>query len=558
MSKAKKNHRNNQILAQNKAHRRSSRKEKQQEWRIPHGSMLLNAANVYSIHGKVPKLTNLFSCKEIHKLFEDSGYEHKDYRNSLWQTMGFFVLSFVFAALAGNASLAHVQLEYNHLCALANVKPASPRTVEKSMEQSKAISAAMKALASKFITSYHQLVDNLDYITVGADIVQKLKKLGDIDNIRLSDGSEYRLAREDNKGDCKGKTVASRKLHAAMDLVRNCLAKLNLGSATSDERYAFIENTNSQHEGCTLDLLDAGYNSEELKNTINSRGDKFIIKGRNQLNPSVRCVTKYEVNYDSNGNYNIGSIVSKKEFNSATKLSDLIKNGTVVAYEISQGKIIGYCYDLVLSDGFRLLLIYNPKNKSFNPNKQRSYWVFLNTNLSLDFNIEVVASLYRLRWQIEIMFLAHKSLGSIESSPDHNSHTGDICVYAAIIAHVLKMYIAYQSTNDYLLNKEQQQFCRDSDAKPDPVGKPSGVLMVSMQKAASHLGSYVSSWLLYAINSKDMVTEKVIYQESADVCAIIAYTVRYSRVSAKTMSSGKSIFSTIATIERCVRATDTG
>ena len=76
------------------------------------------------------------------------------------------------------------------------------------MEQSKAISAAMKALASKFITSYHQLVDNLDYITVGADIVQKLKKLGDIDNIRLSDGSEYRLAREDNKGDCKGKTVA--------------------------------------------------------------------------------------------------------------------------------------------------------------------------------------------------------------------------------------------------------------------------------------------------------------------------------------------------------------
>ena len=53
------------------------------------------------------------------------------------------------------------------------------------MKQSKAISAAMKALASKFITSYHQLVDNLDYITVGADIVQKLKKLGDIDNIRL-------------------------------------------------------------------------------------------------------------------------------------------------------------------------------------------------------------------------------------------------------------------------------------------------------------------------------------------------------------------------------------
>ncbi|MCK0513904.1 MetQ/NlpA family ABC transporter substrate-binding protein [Anaerobiospirillum sp. NML120448] len=44
--------------------------------------------------------------------------------------------------------------------------------------------------------------------------------------------------------------------------------------------------------------------------------------GRNHSNTSVQCVTKYEVNYDSNGNYNIGSIVSKEELNSATKLSD--------------------------------------------------------------------------------------------------------------------------------------------------------------------------------------------------------------------------------------------
>ena len=558
MTKPKQNHRKTQLSAQKRAKRRSLRKDKQQEWRIPHGNMLLNSSNIYSFHGNVSQFTNLFTCNLIHQLFTENGYENKDYRNSLWQTMGVFVLAFVFAALDGNASLAHVIFVYRYICSLANVKPASTRTIERSMEQSEAISAAMKALTSKFIMAYNQLVDNLDFLTVGADIIQKLRKFGDIDNIRLSDGSEYRIAREVNKGECKGKTVASRKTHASMDLVRNCLAKLKLGSATSDERYAFIENTESQHEGCTLDLLDAGYNSEEVKNTINRRGDKFIIKGKNNSNPLVQSVTKYEVNYDSNGNYKIGSIVSKEELNSATKLSTLIQNGTVVAYEISQGKIIGYCYDLVLSDGFRLLLIYNPKNKSFNPNKQRCHWVFLNTNLSLDFNIDVVASLYRLRWQIEIMFLANKSLGSIESCPDLNRHTGDICVYAAIIAHVLKMYIAYQSTNAYLLNKEQQRFCRDSDAVPNPVGKLPGVLMVSMQKAASHLGGYVSSWLLYAINSKDLVTEKVIYQESADVCEIIAYTVRYSRVSKKTMSSGKSILATIATIDRSGRAKDTG
>lgn len=85
--------------------------------------------------------------------------------------MGFFVLSFVFAALAGNASLAHIQLEYRHLCALANVKPASPKTVERSMEQTGAIPAAMKAMTFKLMISYNQLVDNLVFLTVGADTI---------------------------------------------------------------------------------------------------------------------------------------------------------------------------------------------------------------------------------------------------------------------------------------------------------------------------------------------------------------------------------------------------
>ena len=85
--------------------------------------------------------------------------------------MGFFVLSFVFAALAGTASLAHVQLKYRHLCALANVKPASARTVERSMVQSRTISAAMKAMTFKLMISYNQLVDNLVFLTVGADTI---------------------------------------------------------------------------------------------------------------------------------------------------------------------------------------------------------------------------------------------------------------------------------------------------------------------------------------------------------------------------------------------------
>lgn len=57
-------------MSEKKAHRCSCRKDKQQERFIPHGNMLLNASKVYSIHGKAPKLTKLFSCELIHKLFK--------------------------------------------------------------------------------------------------------------------------------------------------------------------------------------------------------------------------------------------------------------------------------------------------------------------------------------------------------------------------------------------------------------------------------------------------------------------------------------------------------
>ena len=65
-------------MSEKKAHRRSCRKDKQQEWFLPHGNMLLNASKFYSIHGKVPELTKLFICDLIHKLFKENGYEHKD------------------------------------------------------------------------------------------------------------------------------------------------------------------------------------------------------------------------------------------------------------------------------------------------------------------------------------------------------------------------------------------------------------------------------------------------------------------------------------------------
>ena len=101
--------------------------------------MLLNAANIYSLYGTVPEITRLFASELIQKLLYENGYEPKEYRKSLWQTMSFFILSLVFAALSGRASIAHMYFEYQNICAMAGVRPASQRTVERSMEQAESI-----------------------------------------------------------------------------------------------------------------------------------------------------------------------------------------------------------------------------------------------------------------------------------------------------------------------------------------------------------------------------------------------------------------------------------
>ena len=558
MSKSKNKHHKNKLSPQKRARKRASRRAECHRHFIPSGCMLLNAANIYSLYGKVPEITRLFASELIQKLLYENGYEPKEYRKSLWQTMSFFILSLVFAALAGRASIAHMYFEYQNVCAMAGVRPASQRTVERSMEQAESISAAMEVLTNKFINVYKKLVDDLDGITIGEAISQVVKKLGNIDKIRLNDGCEFRIAREVNEGDCKGTVAAGRKIHASMSLESNSFDLLSIGGATSNEREAFVANTESQQGGCTLDLLDAGYNCDKVKRSINDRGDKFIIKGKNSSNPLVVKITRYEARADSMGNYKIVPGGSDVDLTSPTKLKELLKIRKVVPYEVINGIIVGYCYDLLLSDGFRLILIYNPNNKGFKTSNSASCWVFLDTSLSDVFDLLAVASLYRLRWQIEIMFLSHKSLGAIGSGPDSNRHTGDIFVYATMIAHLLKLYMAYKSTNDHLIRTAHKEVFSESCSESSPTGESANVMKVSMQKAAAHLGCPVYIWLLCVLNRADMVTEKTIYQQTEAISEAVASAVCYSRVSADIMASGKSIFATMKVLDQCIGHADTG
>lgn len=561
MSKPQKTNRQSQLRAQRKAKRHAARYTGRQGRPPQHGSGSLSPTFLLSTYGPVPEFSRFFSCGYVQKLLLENGYINKDYRKSLWQTMGLFILSLVLTALTGHASLAHAQYEYQCLCASAKVKHASARTVERSVTQGRAFAGAMRDLANAFIRTYRKHIDALDFLSVGSAITFHLKQLGNIDKIRLSDGSEYRLAREVNEGDCKGKITAGRKIHASMDLNANSMDVFSIGAATSNERHAFILNTEEDgkdHTGCTLDLLDAAYDCDQVKSAINDRGDKYIMKAKFTSNPLVVRIARYDTVCEQDKLYKIGSKVSVKDLDKPVRLKNLIKDNEVVPYELVNNKIKGYCYDLLLTDGTRLILIYNPNNKSCKKGSKASSWVFFDTNLSAVFDIEAVASLYRLRWQIELMFLSHKSLGSIESAPDSNRHMGDAFVCAAIIAHVLKLYIAYEATNESLVMKHMQHAIMNVDDEAESNGISANLLPVSMQKAASLLGIHVYSWLQQSLNARSLVSEKVIFEQTSNISRIVASAVQYSRVSASAMASGKSIFATIEVVKRCAKQEDTG
>lgn len=491
-----------------------------------------------------PALTDLFNIDSVRAVLLEHGFVPKTYKNSIWHTAGAWMLSAVLCSLMRSCSKEQMYYYYRFLCDLEGVEPVSFKTMSRAMKQEAAVSAAIRNMSLSLAGELSKEVYGNDLNTLGRQLLDAVNKFApEITRIMAGDGSDRPLAREKNEGETKGTTMPGRKAHSIMDLVLGVIVYYIMGSSVSNEREALISMiTNDPLAAGTLYLLDAGYLSKEVRACIIRVGAYYLIKARKSINVPVVRAVEYDCYRDENGIYQIADEGREVPLNGSMKVNELREKG-LISYPVTgrDGYLTGKSYVLIRADGTKILMVFNPENKSFKKDETNSCWVYFETNLSDAFNVRIMSVLYRPRWQIEIKFLCHKSHGGMDCGKYLKHHSSDFFVSASMIADCIKMYIALMSS-----------YCSESlESRKNAVltGTPSKLNVdVSSKKTASRLSLDALFYILCNMPTGSLVSPRA-RRHGTYRFRSIADAVKPGRVSSLAMSQGKSLRSTIKAVE---------
>lgn len=514
-------------------------------------SLLDNIVNIYMKIDDWSGLFKVFEFKNICKVLTKSGFIFKHHSRSLYHTIGHAMMAAVMCSFRRNCSIDHAFVEYSLLCSLESVTACSHRTFTRAFTQKAALAKAMHELAIKVGEEFQKEFCKRDIQTFGKKILANLQQIdGNIKRIVAIDGSEICLGREANIGETKGKTKAGRKVHTLLDVTSDTVINHKIGSATSNEKQVAIEMIKNDHNAKgTLWLCDAGYINAKLQQCIVENGGYYLIKSRYNINPLCIDVTEYDVYLDKDGVYKIDSEGKYTKFKQATPLCKLIPSDTNCPVITGTcGNLIGRSYVFTKTDGTKLIMIFNPKNKSFDKDKLRSSWVYFESNLSDAINIETISAIYRLRWQIEIKFLCLKSHNGWDSTSASNYHICDYFVSASIIGDYIKYFVALAAISSSSRNESPNMDLKEGDTSREAI-----VHDLSKEKAASHLENDANMYMLAHIPQRHLISRKAKKIKQSRIKAI-AKAVAYSRPSKTTLETGRSIKSTLATVQQQARA----
>ena len=202
---------------------------------------------------------------------------------------------------------------------------------------------------------------------------------------------------------------AALELHVTMNLMTNSVEKMSIAADKESERQ-FLP---SAHElAGTLLMADAGYFDKSYIKAVDENNGFFIIRAALTINPIVlsgmRCDNK------------------PLKFKKNAKLKD-IKNKLPKrkSFELS----IKWAEKV-----YRLMGFWVADKKKFS---------YIITNLPAStFNMIEVGKLYRLRWQIELLFKEWKSNNNLKKFNTRNSTIVYTLIWASLLALTLKRLIA--------------------------------------------------------------------------------------------------------------------
>lgn len=238
------------------------------------------------------------------------------------------------------------------------------------------------------------------------------KKLNKFEQILLHDGSSFKLHPEladvfPNR--FKKHNPAAVECHMTMSLTNEQPLKLEISADTASERAHLPTPSELTHQ---LLLADAGYVSLAFMEEVHNNGGFYVMRATKQLNP--------EITKALNGK---GDEVKKL---AGMKLKDLQKRRGcrthVLDLDVHWSK--HQC---------RMVLFWHKEEKRY------LWWL---TNLPrTEFSCNEIAKLYRLRWQIELLFKEWKSHNNLKGLVSRQPHLVKGLIWASLLSLLLKRFI---------------------------------------------------------------------------------------------------------------------
>lgn len=251
-------------------------------------------------------------------------------------------------------------------------------------------------------------------------------KLAKFDDITIHDGTSFSLNDDLAKewpGRFKTISPASMEIHATMSVARDDAVRVVLAPDKETERQ-FLPNERDLRN--RLLLADRGYESRKVFSDIHEQAGFFIIRGNTTIKPTIRRA------YRASG----------------PRLRQL--EGKVLTPEILPKENV----DLDIDWGKgrehwegRLVVLYTPRknNKRKKRKKSRSItFTYLHTNLKhSEFRLREIAALYRLRWQIELLFKEWKSYANLHRFHTSKTPIAEGLVWASLLVSILKRFLCH-------------------------------------------------------------------------------------------------------------------
>lgn len=272
-----------------------------------------------------------------------------------------------------------------------------------------------KASGAEFLRT--SLCDLMGKLTMKVLGFQKGDALSAFHRIILQDGSSFAIHDalcQVFPGRFNTVKPAAVELHCTMDLLRDAPLTIVLTPDTASEQDYLPQPENLKG---ALFLADRGYLNLTYLRDVDRHGGFFVVRAKEGLNPRVIDA------YREDGK-RLRSCQERDWQAIISKLPKRQRVALIVEWLIDHQPL-----------RLRMIVSWNKETKCF---------VYLLTNLPEErYDIDTVCLIYKLRWQVELLFKEWKSYANLHAFDTTDEHIAEALIWASLAAAALKRFLAH-------------------------------------------------------------------------------------------------------------------